>query len=207
MARPKERSVAPQLSQPPIRPNTVAAARTTAYATMSGPNVCHEVCGWCGPMSAIRPSRAAKISGAATALASVPSTMAAQLPAKAARSGRIWRQQYSSVALFDAFGKRVRSPIGLSWWEGQVDGAHRGCAVRAAARGGLARPTGLGPVGGARPESVTGRAKGGPGHAGPPCRTDDGRQDHDGGRGQPWTRRHACHLVTSLPSRRATLSP
>ena len=30
MARPKERSVAPQLSHPPIRPKTVAATSTTA---------------------------------------------------------------------------------------------------------------------------------------------------------------------------------
>ncbi len=37
MARPKERSVAPQLSQPPIRPKAVAAASTTAYAMISGP--------------------------------------------------------------------------------------------------------------------------------------------------------------------------
>ena len=41
----------------------------------------------------MRPNSAAKISGAATALARVPSTMAVQLPANAARSGRIWRQQ------------------------------------------------------------------------------------------------------------------
>ena len=41
----------------------------------------------------MRPSSAAKISGAATALARVPSTMAVQLPANAARSGRIWLQQ------------------------------------------------------------------------------------------------------------------
>ncbi len=43
----------------------------------------------CAPVSAIRANRAAKINGAATALASVPATMAAALPAKAARSGRI----------------------------------------------------------------------------------------------------------------------
>ena len=41
----------------------------------------------------MRPNRAAKMSGAATALASVPSTMAAQLPANATRSGSIWLQQ------------------------------------------------------------------------------------------------------------------
>ncbi len=89
------------------------------------------------------------------------------------------------VALFDAVGKRVRSPMGLSCWEGQVDrGAPR---VRGGGRRdrGAAGPTGLGPVGVARPASVADRAKGGPGHPGPPSgRTEDVRQDHGGGRGQ-----------------------
>src|SRR5215471_5110197 len=110
MARPKERSVAPQLSQPPIRPKTVAAAKTTAYAAIRGTKEFQLAC--CCPWPsrvAIRPNNAAKISGAATALASVPRTMAAQLPANVARSGCIWRQQYARVALVDAFGNRVRS--------------------------------------------------------------------------------------------------
>jgi hypothetical protein len=54
------------------------------------------------------------MSGAQTALASVPSAMAAVAPVNAARSGRIWCQQYANVALFDAFGKRVGSPMGIS---------------------------------------------------------------------------------------------
>ena len=87
MARPNERSVAPQLSQPPMRPNTRAASSTTAYATIRGPKACHSP--WPGPRLAIRPNRVAKISGAATALASVPNTMAAALAPNAKRSGHI----------------------------------------------------------------------------------------------------------------------
>ena len=40
MARPNERRVAPHIIQPPIRPNTVAAASTNAYATNRGPKDC-----------------------------------------------------------------------------------------------------------------------------------------------------------------------
>src|ERR1700691_6477565 len=74
----------------------------------------------------------AKISGAATALARVPSTMAVQAPVKAARSGCIWRQQYARVSLVEALGKRVRSPMRISSWEvksGSRKVAHSSCTV------------------------------------------------------------------------------
>jgi hypothetical protein len=40
--------------------------------------------------------------------------MATDEAVNAARSGRIWRQQYAMVSLVDAFGKRVDSPMGVS---------------------------------------------------------------------------------------------
>ena len=120
MARPNERSVAPQFIQPPMRPKRVAAASTSAYATNSGPKDCHNPS--CEPSCDMRLKSAAKISGAATALARVPSTMAVQAPANAARSGCIWRQQYARVSLVEAFGKRVRSPMGFSSGEVQRAG-------------------------------------------------------------------------------------
>src|SRR5580692_325982 len=89
----------------------------------------------CSPRLAIRPSSAAKISGAATALAIVPSTMAPAEPANEARSGRIWRQQYARVSLVDAFGKRVGSPMGVSSWELRVDGTEGAPVVRGAGLG------------------------------------------------------------------------
>src|SRR5215469_16525489 len=95
---------------------------------MSGAN--DATSGPCAPRLAMRPSNAAKISGAATALASVPSTMAAEELANAARSGRIWRQQYARVSLVDAFGKRVDSPMGVSRRELRVDGTEGARVVR-----------------------------------------------------------------------------
>ena len=58
---------------------------------MSGPKEAHE--NWCAPASAIRPRMAAKMRGAATALARVPSVMAMQATMYWTRSGRIWAQQ------------------------------------------------------------------------------------------------------------------
>ena len=58
---------------------------------ISGPNEAHE--NWCAPASAIRPRMAAKINGAATALARVPSVMAMQAIVYWTRSGCIWAQQ------------------------------------------------------------------------------------------------------------------
>ncbi len=69
----------------------------------------------------MRLNSAAKINGAATALARVPSTIAVQAPVKATRSGCIWRQQYASVSLVEALGKRVRSPMGISKWKRKVE--------------------------------------------------------------------------------------
>src|SRR6516164_9020641 len=151
---------------------------------MSGAN---ELTLWCGPWLAIRPSRSAKISGAATALASVPSTMAMALPVNAARSGSIWRQQYANVALVDAFGKRVRSPMENSWWsvEWIEQRAHRWCAVRAQPEGNAGREAprparAFNPFGVDWPASVASRAEVGPGHADPPSEhREGGQQVHD----------------------------
>ena len=107
-----------------------AAARTTATIPRR-----------CGPRCDMRLNSAANRSGAATALASVPSTIAVQAPVKATRSGCMWRQQYASVSLVDALGKRVRSPMGISRWEVEAgglrtSGAHRWCAAKLGLRPG-----------------------------------------------------------------------
>src|SRR5271170_4221072 len=126
----------------------------------------------------------AKISGAATALASVPSTMAVQAPVKAARSGCIWRQQYARVSLVEALGKRVRSPMGISRWEvkrvgrgtGRTRGAQRNSDCVRAVSPAVSWSA-----------SVTSGAEIGPGHPGPPSdgtKRKDGRLGHDGGRDQ-----------------------
>ena len=150
----------------------------------------------CARVGDARPASEAKISGAATALASVPSTMAVQLPAKAARSGCIWRQQYASVALFDAFGKRVRSPMGISRWEGR-SGSEQGAPVVRCEQG-PARPSrALRPRAVSRAASVAGESRGGPGHAGPPARP---HQAKAGGR-TTMARAISCGRVSSfLPS-------
>src|ERR1700689_5160118 len=67
----------------------------------------------------------AKISGAATALARVPSTIAVHATVKAARSGSIWRQQYARVSLVEVLGKRVRLPMGISKWGGESKGSRQ----------------------------------------------------------------------------------
>ncbi len=95
---------------------------------MSGAN--DETLGPWAPRLAIRPSRDAKIKGAATAFASVPSTMADAATVYWTRSGRIWRQQYARVAFVDAFGKRVGSPMEISRWEREVNGSGGAALLR-----------------------------------------------------------------------------
>src|ERR1700728_1179424 len=139
----------------------------------------------------------AKISGAATALASVPSTMAVQAPVKAARSGSIWRQQYARVSLVEALGKRVRSPMRIS--SGEVKRAGRGKWCTRGARWTSDCVQAVSPAV-SWWASVTSGAEIGPGHPGPPSdgtKRKNGRPGHDGGRDQPRAcraRHHSCHV-------------
>ena len=136
---------------------------------------------------AMRPSRAAKISGAATALARVPSTMAAQLPANAARSGSHLAPAVGQRGSGRCIGEEGAFTHGIL----QTGGRGRG-RVEASGRTVARRCDGAGSEGAGRSArrctrsaSVAGGAEVGPGHAGPPSGgTAKRRQGHDGAREQ-----------------------
>ena len=157
---------------------------------------------WRDPVSAMRSRRAAKISGAATALASVPSTMAAQLRRR--RRDRAASGASSTPACLWSMhsGRGCVHPWGSPCQGGcEVDagGAHRArCAVSVPWRRGAPRgPTGASARSVVRGSAVSDRPGGGRARR---CGTssaaapEDGRQDHKaGGVSCVLRRRHACH--------------